>query len=39
MYINEDGSFSLYDTVGNPGIAGKMKLEKARKTPKTRKAQ
>lgn len=26
MYINEDGSFSLYDTVGNPGIAGKMTL-------------
>ena len=31
MYINEDGSFSLYDTVGNPGIAGRMTLEKVEK--------
>ena len=31
MYINEDGSFSLYDTVGNPGIAGKMTLKKVQK--------
>lgn len=27
MYIQEDGTFSLYDTVGNPGIAGKMTLQ------------
>ena len=29
MDINTDGSFSLYDTVGNPGISGKMELEKS----------
>lgn len=37
MYINEDGSFSLYDTVGNPGIAGKMKLEEAQENTENNK--
>ncbi len=24
MYVEQDGQFSLYDTVGNPGISGTM---------------
>ena len=24
LYINDDGSFSMYDTCGNPGISGTL---------------
>lgn len=27
LYIEKNGKFSLYDTVGNPGISGKMTLK------------
>ena len=28
LYINDDGSFSLYDTCGNPGISGTLGASK-----------